>query len=130
MALIFMRLPMNKYRDKSDFEINYQVLAIFEPDIEHMCLSNDEKSFYHCGFDGNGFYETTIPDYCNNPADAMPIVIENKISLRAPSITDRWKAEFVDEYGNYVGYLRALNKNPLRAAMELFLLMKDAENES
>lgn len=69
-------------------------------------------------------------DPCNNPSDAMPIIIENNISLRAPTITDRWKAEFIDEYGNYVGYRRALNKNPLRAAMELFLLMKDAENEN
>ncbi|WP_139142876.1 phage protein NinX family protein, partial [Proteus sp. HMSC14B05] len=63
------------------------------------------------------------------PTDAMPIIIENKISLRSPTITDRWKAEFVDEYGNYVGYIRALNKNPLRACMEVFLMMKDAENE-
>ncbi|MEX6370919.1 recombinase, partial [Providencia huaxiensis] len=63
-------------------------------------------------------------------ADAMPIIIDNNISLRAPTITDRWKAEFIDEYGNYVGYRRAMNKNPLRAAMELFLLMKDAENSN
>lgn len=69
-------------------------------------------------------------DPCNNPTDAMLIIIENKISLRAPTITDRWKAEFVDEYGNYVGYIRALNKNPLRACMEVFLMMKDAERET
>ncbi|MGJ7177110.1 phage protein NinX family protein [Morganella morganii] len=122
---------MNKYRDKSDFEINCQVLATFEPDIKHMCLSNDEKSFYHCGFDGNRFYETTIPDYCNNPADAMPIIFDNNISLilshkEYPLATNNPSGLFMDSLPpeNVV-----TNKNPLRAAMELFLMMKDAENE-
>lgn len=119
---------MNKYRDKSDLEINCQVLATFEPDIEHMCLSHDKKSFYHCGFDGNGFYETTIPDYCNNPADAMPIIKDNLISLEHDGIA--WMVSCVrhpeisvwDGCENY-------NDNFYRKAMELFLLMKDAENE-
>ncbi|MEM8323086.1 DUF2591 family protein [Morganella morganii] len=112
---------MNKYRDKSDFEINCQVLATFEPDIEHMCLSNDKKSFYHCGFDGNGFYETTIPDYCNNPADAMPIINEYGISL---VYQDR-QFQFATNDGN----IECSVSNPLKAAMIIFLMMKDAENE-
>ncbi|HEI8006608.1 TPA: DUF2591 family protein [Morganella morganii] len=128
---------MNKYRDKSDFEIN-KAVADFYLTREYRFNSADKivelmDIDLSCEFGGEinlkDKYVTGTFDPCNNPADAMPIVIENKISLRAPSITDRWKAEFVDEYGNYVGYLRALNKNPLRAAMELFLLMKDAENE-
>lgn len=113
---------MNKYRDKSDFEINCQVLATFEPDIEHMCLSNDKKSFYHCGFDGNGFYETTIPDYCNNPTDAMPIIIENDISIMANWGRDgEWAATY------RISIYAENNENPLRAAMEVFLMMKDDE---
>ncbi|MEM8184043.1 DUF2591 family protein [Morganella morganii subsp. sibonii] len=125
---------MNKYRDKSYFEINKAVaekvgiiqhlyLAEFLGEVIWDVTSNDNY---------NGFISKKglAFDPCNNPADAMPIIIDNKISLRAPSITDRWKAEFVDEYGNYVGYRRALNKNPYRAAMEVFLMMKDAENES
>ena len=111
---------MNKYRDKSDFEINkavaeYRKLNTIAYDQVGIVLFDD--------------MDATPFDPCNNLADAMPIIIENKISLRAPSITDRWKAEFVDEYGNYVGYRRALNKNPYRAAMEVFLMMKEAENE-
>lgn len=122
---------MNKYRDKSDFEINCQVLETFEPDIKHMCLSHDEKSFYHCGFDGNGFYETIIPDYCNNPADAMPIVIENKICMAYDVFAEEhdggnWVAQpaygFSDE--------RVRIDNYYRAAMICFLMMKDAENEN
>ncbi|WP_170927048.1 phage protein NinX family protein [Morganella morganii] len=127
---------MNKYRDKSDFEINCQVLEIFEPDIKHMCLSHDEKSFYHFGFDGNGFYETTIPDYCNNPADAMPIIIENGISLikfehnyiaAAPGFFV--EGQLGGEIYGLKSKLFSDNRGPYRAAMEVFLMMKDAENE-
>lgn len=111
---------MNKYRDKSDFEINKAVAEVRKLNtIAYDCI----EIVLFDDLDATPF------DPCNNPADAMPIIIDNKISLRAPSITDRWKAEFVDEYGNYVGYLRALTKNPYRAAMEVFLMMKDAENE-
>lgn len=117
---------MNKYRDKSDFEINCQVMATFEPDIEHMCLSHDEKSFYHCGFDGNGFYETTIPGYCNNPADAMPIVVENGICMNYIDKDIGWGAYHFDEEK---GELEIYDKNYYRAAMICFLMMKDAENE-
>ena len=120
---------MNKYTELSDFEINLAVA--------HIALGKgsydwcpDKKEVYFAGIDGGEFLHHGYFDPCNNPADAMSIIIENNISLRAPTITDRWKAEFIDEYGNYVGYRRAMNKNPLRAAMELFLLMKDAERET
>ncbi|MTC54979.1 DUF2591 domain-containing protein [Providencia alcalifaciens] len=117
---------MNKYTGLSDFEINLMVARIRLVDGNYgWCAHTRFVKRYVT--DDKGLCMTYDP--CNNPTDAMPIIIENNISLRAPTITDRWKAEFIDEYGNYVGYRRALNKNPLRAAMELFLLMKDAENE-
>lgn len=120
---------MNKYTELSDFDINLAVAHIvLGKDNYDWCP--DKKEVYFAGIDGGEFLHHGYFDPCNNPADAMSIIIENNISLRAPTITDRWKAEFIDEYGNYVGYRRAMNKNPLRAAMELFLLMKDAENES
>ncbi|MGF7408475.1 phage protein NinX family protein [Providencia alcalifaciens] len=111
---------MNKYTGLSDFEINKKVSLYVGGFALSLTVVDDE-------YKTEGNRGNFAP--CNNPADAMPIIIENNISLRAPTITDRWKAEFIDEYGNYVGYRRAMNKNPLRAAMELFLLMKDAENE-
>ncbi|MTC80347.1 DUF2591 domain-containing protein [Providencia stuartii] len=106
---------MNKYTELSDFEINKNVA--------------EKLGLDYWGAEPNIYVDDYIYSPCANPIQAMPIIIDNNISLRAPTITDRWKAEFIDEYGNYVGYRRALNKNPLRAAMELFLLMKDAENE-
>ena len=125
-----MKQKINKYTGLSDFEINCQVLATFEPNIKHMSLSHDEKSFYHCGVDGNGFYETTIPDYCNNPTDAMPIIIENKICTAFDVFAEEhdggnWVASPAYGFANE----RTRSNNLYRAAMELFLLMKDAENE-
>ncbi|HCZ8716791.1 TPA: DUF2591 family protein [Proteus mirabilis] len=110
---------MNSYNKYTDLQINELVATR----LKKKCLLTEESVLAYM----DSGYRTFAP--CNNPTDAMPIIIENKISLRSPTITDRWKAEFVDEYGNYVGYIRALNKNPLRACMEVFLMMKDAENE-
>ncbi|HHJ1233986.1 MULTISPECIES: phage protein NinX family protein [Proteus] len=112
---------MNKYTELSDFEVNKKV-------AEKLGLAY-EVTRYGVVTRMSNKEQWREFNPCNNPTDAMPIIIENKISLRSPTITDRWKAEFVDEYGNYVGYIRALNKNPLRACMEVFLMMKDAENE-
>uniref|UniRef100_UPI000D690839 phage protein NinX family protein n=1 Tax=Proteus sp. TJ1640 TaxID=2050968 RepID=UPI000D690839 len=67
-------------------------------------------------------------DPCNNPADAMPIIIENLISLMADMSEDGgltwWCASDISN-----GITSRYKSNPLRAAMEVFLLMKEAENE-
>lgn len=105
---------MNKYRDKSDFEINkavaeYRKLNTIAYDQVGIVLFDD--------------MDATPFDPCNNPADAMPIVFENGISL----ISD-WNE--IGVWGaTYQPWYTSENKNPLRAAMEVFLMMKDAENE-
>ncbi|HGW8313917.1 MULTISPECIES: phage protein NinX family protein [Proteus] len=53
----------------------------------------------------------------------MPIIIENKIGLSPMYYSNEWTADCLDY--DFI----SVNKNPLRAAMELFLMMKDAENE-
>ncbi|HHH3379678.1 TPA: phage protein NinX family protein [Morganella morganii] len=126
---------MNKYRDKSDFEINKAVAEIV----------HQGKTFTHaysfgdtCGSSVQwigGYAEYIHVDYCNNPADAMPIIIENNISLHAPRLREGWMAEYTgsdDDVndGFQADYFDAHNKNPYRAAMEVFLMMKDTENES
>jgi len=121
---------MNKYTKLSDFEINKKVAINVGGFALSLMVFDDRNGVVKKNIPNIGSRVFTEFNPCNNPADAMPIIIENNISLRAPTITDRWKAEFIDEYGNYVGYRRALNKNPLRAAMELFLLIKDAENKN
>ncbi|KKY70293.1 hypothetical protein OA40_02525 [Morganella morganii] len=101
---------MNKYRDKSDFEINLKVAKYI------FCAG--------CEIYSSGEFPDDIKfDPCNNPADAMPIIIENGISL----ISD-WNE--IGVWGaTYQPWISSENKSPLRAAMEVFLMMKEAENE-
>lgn len=71
-------------------------------------------------------------DYCNNPADAWPIIVGSNISLLAPRFNEGWLAEFTgsdDDVndGFDVDYFDSHNTNPLRAAMEVFLMIKGAE---
>ncbi|HEJ9030308.1 TPA: DUF2591 family protein [Serratia marcescens] len=62
-------------------------------------------------------------DYCNNPADAWPIIAENKINIDfRDSLKAGPMAKLCRDNGIY-----AVDKNPLRAAMIVFLMMKDAE---
>lgn len=106
---------MNKYRDKSGFEINKAVFVAAKINHEDTSL-HDGKVFYG---DGANWIEF---DPCNNPADAMPIVIENKISILHKKNDGIWYA--------YHPFQSVEHENFYRAAMELFLMMKDAENES
>lgn len=63
--------------------------------------------------------------YTTNPADAWPIIAENKISVYAAILGDsrgEWGAEasFTEHYH--------FHNNPLRAAMIVFLMMQEKKN--
>lgn len=125
---------MNKYTGLSDFEIN-RLIARLNDGIR----INDERTAIDCYIrsqssptsvrvcDGDIGYLTF--DFCNNPADAMPIIIGNLISLMADMSEDRGSAWWcASDIKN--GITSRYKSNPLRAAMEVFLMMKDAENEN
>lgn len=63
----------------------------------------------------------TLVDYCNNPTDAWPIIVENRISIRNRYGND-WMAE--NEWGKSHHHF---DQNPLRAAMIVFLMMQDTK---
>lgn len=133
---------MNKYHDKSDFEINKAVAEHYLPcDYRY---NESDKIVELIGIDLSCEFGSSIDiekervygkfDPCNNPADAMPIVIENGISM----INDSGKLFAaapgfgVDGYlgGDICGhssYRYSENDNIYRAAMEVFLMMKDAQ---
>ncbi|MEQ4785600.1 phage protein NinX family protein [Morganella morganii] len=103
---------MNKYRDKSDFEINKAVAvningsdAVVEK-FGRIYISDSDAMVSF--------------DPCNNPYDAMPIIIENGISM-------------IKSSGGWMcchGAAGVIEHEKLyRAAMICFLMMKDAENE-
>ncbi|HBZ5600377.1 TPA: DUF2591 family protein [Morganella morganii] len=127
---------MNKYRDKSDFEINKAVAKRY---LTHDFRLNSTDEIvelidvylyreYGGEFNLANKYVIGKFDPCNNPADAMPIVIRSLISLISDKSDDGESAWWVaqDVTGSIASGLKS---NPYRAAMEVFLMMKDAENE-
>ncbi|HEK0386146.1 TPA: DUF2591 domain-containing protein [Proteus mirabilis] len=116
---------MNKYTELSDFEINKKVAENLK--LNTIAYERTEIVLFD-DMDATPF------DPCNNPTDAMPIIIENNISLHAPRLREGWMAEYTgsgDDVndGFQADYFDSHNKNPLRAAMEVFLRIKDEENE-
>lgn len=104
---------MNKYTELSDFEINKKVAEYLK--LNTIAYERTEIVLFD-DMDATPFAP------CNNPNDAMPIALDNGISLTSPMLSyGEWKASYFRKY-----YAR--NINPYRAAMEVYLLMKDAEN--
>lgn len=97
---------MNKHTELSDFEINKNVFIKLYGEE-----SLKDKDMF------NSFYRT---DYCHNPEDAMPIIIENEISMIKSS------SGWMCCHGS-VGNVE--HESLYRAAMEVFLMIKDAEND-
>lgn len=99
---------MNNYNELSDFDINKRVAVAHGID----CSGINSESM---------MWQYNLPkDYCNNPADAWPIIVENGISIvKSPDGT--WGAS--DLYRN----INYWDKNPLRAAMIVFLMMNEKE---
>lgn len=119
---------MNKYTELSDFEINKKVAE--------KVFGEDEYEYeVECTQYGVTINDD-IFDPCNNPSDAIPIIIENKISLLAGD-GNFWCARYGEwtllPYPSGIEFIekaQVINDSPYRAAMELFLLMKDAERET
>lgn len=65
-------------------------------------------------------------DYCNNPADAWPIIVGSKIKIEPMSRVRNYN-EWYEEWDASVNspHLCESHKNPLRAAMIVFLLMQE-----
>lgn len=116
---------MTDYSKVPDYEINARVgesLGMTAHFIEHdgRVKFRDEK----------GRIQGT-KDYCNNPADAWPIIVENGISLYHDN--GNWQAEMtydapVGAFGTDETCSKFVDdKKPLRAAMIVFLMMKGTE---
>lgn len=122
---------MKKYRDKSDFEINKAVAVSLGYTAEY---ENESVTVFRNNNGGMPLVVSATADSpdnfdpCNNPSDAMPIVIDNRIMLNPYCADDLWKCEAkVGKDDIFDIYAVCYDKNPYRAAMEVFLMMKGAE---
>ncbi len=113
------------YAEMSDFEINKAVflkLKIYYEDFDLNPFPDNCTSFsYVDGYNWHKF------DACNNPSDAWPIIVENDIMLNPNCADSLWKAEqgFRFKPSGFYDVATAYNKNPLRAAMIVFLMMNE-----
>ena len=132
------------YNELTDFEINKLVaekLGLNVLSIEPYCREDEDV-------DGNRFFElhgsgSTVQvlhsderwlqsyryfDYCNNPSDAWPIILENRIEIHPRDIRVS-RNEYIKGWGalpescseSYEIFSK--DKNPLRAAMIVYLMM-------
>lgn len=99
---------MKDYSAMSDFEINKKVALKLGMDWSGV---TEENRF---------FYQTA--DYCNNPADAWPIILKHKINI---DHRESIKAGAMAKISG-CNEVYAVNNNPLRAAMEVYLTAVDA----
>ena len=79
---------------------------------------------------GKMMLDIMLSDYdpCNNPADAWPIIVANKISILIDETVDYWSSALVHDFCDTDAFSHGTSdNNPLRAAMIVFLMMKDAE---
>ena len=113
------------YETATDFDINKAVAEALGRNIA------DEQYLDYGDRDENIVLSPTMTDknagvdYCNNPSDAWPIILENRISIIFTDIPKIERAE--KNYGS--GYVQSVvarhrNENPLRAAMIVFLKMQ------
>lgn len=109
------------YSKLSDFEINLRVAEI---SVDYDCISRLPYTNMAVHWGDGANWHAFNP--CNNPADAWPIITENKISIYAMSENDgrgHWGAEAFYPNESY-----HFNDNPLRAAMIVFLKMQESQN--
>ena len=108
---------MKDYSAMSDFEINKLVA--------HKIYGGYETAegcvFVDASGDGeNLILISGVYDPCNNPADAWPIILVNKISINH-WCTGEWTADAID--GDFV-----FSDAPLRAAMIVYLQMMEQKS--
>lgn len=117
---------MKDYSAMSDFEINLAIAHI-ELGVGGYDYNAEKKEVYRAGIDGGDFLPNAYFDPCNNPADAWPIIFRERITLTPKVMGYEWDAISPVILNDDIEHLHT-DKNPLRAAMIVFLMMKDRES--
>ena len=122
---------MKDYGKMSDFEINKLIAVELAPN-GYIGINESQRSDSEVVVkteNGEGCTKNSYADYCNNPSDAWPIIHGNDIMLNPNCADELWKAEqgFREKPSGFYDVATAHNKNPLRAAMIVFLMMRDEQ---
>lgn len=113
---------MKDYSEISDFELNVQVAE--SEGINWYCPASCSPTggWEYCGIGKLMLKDDKqLPDYCNNPSDAWQIIIENSITFNYDTAQVH-----VGSYFSDTAKVSENRKNALRAAMIVYLMMKDA----
>ncbi|EAZ5606659.1 DUF2591 family protein [Salmonella enterica] len=126
------------YSQLSDFEINSAVHNAKLKEPYALVFMGDDRIAW-TKENGDQIITDKVPytkngvhDYCNNPADAWPIIVDNEISLNSYSGT--WEASYeydapIGAFGTDELVTKAVEgKNPLRTAMIAFLMKREHSN--
>lgn len=128
---------MNKYTGLSDFEINKKVAELIGATPYPFGSTEYHRSAV-CGMENAIIIKSPKKvgsfDPCNNPADAMPIIIENNIDLlngenMMPELFGHHSAYTLHNFNTQIASdsLKE-DKTIYRLGMEVFLMKKDAES--
>jgi len=106
------------YETASDYEINKEV-GVLRGFPEEWQTKLSSGFFVSSG----GMHDDTLTgyDYCNNPGDMWPIIVENGISINYLPASDMWAAS--DSRGR--GEIFYLHPSSLRAACIVYLKMQE-----
>ncbi|WP_371357025.1 phage protein NinX family protein [Salmonella enterica] len=121
------------YSQLSDFEINKRVAEVIYKDRDGLFVARNLPSREEVTIVAEINSEDiciAAADYCNNPADAWPIITGNHISLMHDESLGKWcagKPYWVDGCEWQLD-IDVTDENPLRAAMIFFLMMQDAKH--
>lgn len=117
---------MKDYSKMSDFEICGYV-SMHEHGFSWIEFDDEMPSHVKCGNEGSpGFAIVEVKDYCNNPSDAWPIIASSGISLNHGGKLDG--DSWIDFWYCGDGKGSCFNdENPLRAAMIVYLMMRDED---
>lgn len=113
---------MKNYEDMSDFEINKAVALIAGVTFNY---DGAPVRFVECDAGAYADFNEIEFDQCNNPEDAEPIIIENRIGTIPAPDNGLWKAAHRKIGNDDTPYHFTQDKNPLRAAMIVFLKMNE-----
>ena len=125
------------YEGMSDKDVNEAILKNLgyricsKKDVSNEAWSHKTKVCYGTfprGRDKSFIGWLDTKDYCNNPADMWPIIVNNKIETCWYG-GDEWRAIIDNQFqaGPYKRFI-CLDTNPLRAAAIVYLKMMKAKN--